>query len=927
MSNRKLSLQSFGQANHGVAWARAQLPAGVEVSLAKLEDGRNPNDYAIVAGEDGLQVQANTAVGAMGGILRLAGQLQEGKARSLVQKFRFRTQNYKTEAAMLMKYTDVAWEKVCQELVKHHFNGLAIYSGYHPFEHILDYTAYPEAVEGDPDRNKPYRTRFNRLLEIAHCYGLTTFIQHYVGHFTQPLADKYGIKTGGRLSNIEHPEVDRYSRFVYKAIFEQCPDLDGLYFNFESYNNAGPFVIKTAVAEANRMARKPIFVFRLWGVNDPAAIQKVFRAYKGRKILGHKVIDTNDTYYLPVADSRVRDWKKIMGPEVEWMFLVGPCHNCATNLCDQLWGDYRFVQKLLADAVKKGADSISFNSVHMMFASEADDGTIFTPREKDASTFNFPHVLAAADFAEGRQRSTADLASLMACRAGVPERAGKALLEAITQSSQLVLLAYQQFCFGSNRDGFLLPQRYSLIQEPFLYMPCSERNDQHISLTWRNLRNAWIEKRLPAKVAPPNTYQYIIDYVNPAVKKTSKNPAAIARLIEKSRRASLTALKQYRRLAGDEAANRLEPYIHNNAVLGEYTNGEIQAGIELYSVYFAKTPADVRAALRRGWKELEKLQPLVADPQDPACKSFRRVFMEKLDPNPTSIRVQETLALLERCPKLPMEAFQQFTDSHRCYNDIRRAVRPTRLHDEKHLAYVEKQLNAALAACRKSLLTLAGAGDTFFTPNVLAWEDYLISELVRLIPPVTTCGAEADADVLPFAHDDCFRNGENVAEDFLGFLKPLDYRRESGLSARVWHTGDALVVSVREDGISMATRDARWEQYQADGSSISCVTRIFLDVGRKGVCSDMFTVRPRGTVIGRNREPIVDVPTSYEQTETSWQTTVTIPFALLGRKPAAGEVWGLNVAGNPAVDRNCQYVWAMMNDGVNAPRFGRMRFV
>jgi hypothetical protein len=916
----------FGQAEHGVAWARSQLPAGTDVKLIKFPEAKNPNDYAIVAEPDRLLIQANSAVGACNGLLRLATQLRDGgKPRSVMQRFQFRTQNYKTESGVLMKYTDAAWEKVCQELVRHHFNGLVVYGGYHPFEYILDYSAYPEAVEGDPKRNDAYRARFNRLLEIAHQYGLTTFVHHYVGHFTQALANRYGIQTGGRLSNIEHPEVERYTRFCYRAIFEQCPDLDGLYFNFESYNNAGPFVVKTAIREANQMARKPVFVYRLWGVNDMEAVRVMYRAYRGRMILGHKISDTNDTYYLPVADSRVREWKKFFDPDVEWMFLVGPCHNCATNLCDQVWADYAFVQNLLADAKRKGADSISFHSVHMMFANEADDGTIFGPREKDSSTFNFLHLLAAADFAAGRRRSSAALAAILAARAGVPEKAGRALLEALTQSSRIVLLGYQQFCLGSNRDGFLLPHRTSLIQEPFLYMPASERNDQHTSLTWHNLINAWVAKRLPAKVAPSGTYQYIIDYVNPAVRKTSRNPAAIVRLLEASCRASRAALKKYRRLAGDAAADRLQPYLDANAVLGDYVQGEIQAGIALYSVYFAASQAEIMAALRRSLKQLEALLPIVADPQNPACKSLRRVWMEKLDPTPTIARVRETLALLEAC-RLPVEAFRHFTDSHRCYNDIRRWVRPTRRHDEKHLACIERQLNAALAACRRSLASLAGTGDTVFTPNVLAWQDYLISELVRIPPPMAVCGAEPAAPVLEFVHDDCFRAGENVAEDFLGFLKPLDYRRRSGITARVWRTDEALVVSVREDGISYAAREARWEQFKNDGSSISHVTRIFLDVGRTGVCSDAFTVRPKGSVVGRNREPIVDVPTSFEQTDTSWQTTVRIPFALLGRKPEPGEVWGFNITANPAVDRNCAYTWAAQNDMLNAPRFGRLRF-
>ncbi|MFH1708039.1 MAG: hypothetical protein ABIF71_08980 [Planctomycetota bacterium] len=54
----------------------------------------------------------------------------------------------------------------------------------------------------------------------------------------------------------------------------------------------------------------------------------------------------------------------------------------------------------------------------------------------------------------------------------------------------------------------------------------------------------------------------------------------------------------YRRLAGKAAAAKLEPLLTDNALLGDYIRHEILAGIQLYSIYFARTKPAVVKALR-----------------------------------------------------------------------------------------------------------------------------------------------------------------------------------------------------------------------------------------------------------------------------------------------------------------------------------------
>ena len=99
------------------------------------------------------------------------------------------------------------------QIAAHDFTGIVFYAGYHPFEYFLDYKEMPDVADQPADHRDAVRQRLSRGLEIAHKHGLTTFIQHYVGHFTEALMHKYSIKHLGRLSDIVHPEVERYTRY------------------------------------------------------------------------------------------------------------------------------------------------------------------------------------------------------------------------------------------------------------------------------------------------------------------------------------------------------------------------------------------------------------------------------------------------------------------------------------------------------------------------------------------------------------------------------------------------------------------------------------------------------------------------------------------------------------------------------------------
>ena len=120
-------------------------------------------------------------------------------------------------------------------------------------------------------------------------------------------------------------------------------------------------------------------------------------------------------------------------------------------------------------------------------------------------------------------------------------------------------------------------------------------------------------------------------------------------------------------------------------------------------------------------------------------------------------------------------------------------------------------------------------------------------------------------------------------------------------------------------------RKAQWEKYKDEGSC-SYVTQVHLDVDGKGQRGTHYIVWPMAASVSKNKEPHVKARAEFQCDATSHLTTVWLPYALLGKKPRAGDVWGFNMACNPAVARNCCYTWAATWDSFNPRRFGKLRF-
>ena len=491
MNNYQLLEKNFGVASKSIIRAFEGLDgcvlqkngdATINGQKIELELIKAKNDsYEIKVNKEALCISANSVTGFLCALKVIADQLCTGSIKNEKKSLLFKHRLYKLETSwdvlesvpgkepanriMITEMSDIYWHSLFQNISSRGFNVLVLYAGdYHPFQHFLDYKDFPHGVN---PKSKAIRERnfkaFSNMLKIAKEYGLETFMQHYVSHFTQALSDhlKLGLKEGGsRLANFDHPEIDAYSTYIYKRTFESLPELDGLFFNFESCGNSKEFLKRTLIKAVSKLKRKPILQFRLWGISEINEIKEVVDLYDGPVRLMHKSHDTNDVYYYPTADERIKYWKEAM-PKLEFTFSMGPCHNCATNLSSKAWTDPEYINQLMGDMLAKGADSVSFQASYDLLTYFVDGTEKFSDFQKSHSKTNFGHLEAFCDFVHQNKPSEKEWAARYAKVFEVSPAAGANIFTAIVNGSRIMMKQKWQQCVGSFSEGYLFPSRFS----------------------------------------------------------------------------------------------------------------------------------------------------------------------------------------------------------------------------------------------------------------------------------------------------------------------------------------------------------------------------------------------------------------------------------------------------------------------------------
>lgn len=951
MSNNDIA-KRFGQGAHGVTWALTQIPGsavdGKEARLGRRRLILKPaktstgDSYAIAWSPHAVTITATSAVGTIGGLLEVARQVNEDVTHNVTQQIAFKTRFYKHEVQWdakatrtkgahagatrpITKYTERFVEAFFQQIVSRHFNAVVVYAGYHPFEYFLDYKGFAHGTDKSSAMRRRNFQALSRFLGMAKQYGLRTFLHHYVSHFTQALADhlKLGLsETGMRLAGFDHPVIEQYNRYIYRRTFQILPELDGLFMNFESTGNAVPFMEKTLLRVANNMARQPELFFRLWGVSDVDGMVGLLRHYKGPKGLVHKSHETNDVYYYPVANERIKTWKAAM-PDVEFAFSLGPCHNCGTNISRKLWTDPDYLHALLKDIQDQGADSISFQSTRELLLWRLPDAEFFPQAERDHSRMNFGHLEAVVDYVRGRRPSTGTWTRRHAQWFGTTDKAGRAIRQAITQSSQIILKQYRQFAYGSSQEGYLYPGRFSHYQEPFFYYPMSFFNrlgEIPHNVSWRS----WTVRTKPVKVVPNDT-QAIIDFVNPKITlKPANHPLALARQIRRHIAGSKAAVARYQKLAPGKTDQALIAQVLRNCNNGERIWREIMIGVELYSCYFAASKAaffkHIANARNLMLQSVKVLGKNIADTDQYCSTTASGPY------RPAQDAAQLETILSYRPERVPFQALGAYLQSRERYNEIRRLCRPYVSVREQMSKRNLRLLRQSLRAAERATALLDDDRYALYRDNVMAWVQYLQAEIDWLTPPAMTCPSDdsvpAHAGFRNMVHDHAYRWGQPCWEDFASFFRRYNFFGQDHCDCRATYTGKGLKLSLREHGINWRQRKTTWDKNRGTVNQIGFM-RIFIDpqnTGNRIINYNVYfqgqggTVRqfveyPNGHIHADPPKPWRDCRTTFAHTDSSWRCDVTIPWAQLGGKPKHSDLWRLNILSNPSVIRNRQVAW------------------
>jgi len=927
--------------NEVISWAVSEIPEGkiikdkiyskdTEIILKPLiEKTYTSDDFKLKYTNGKIYIMANNIRAFIYGLLEISNQMKNKEKKDKFQKFPFKTRNYKHEIRFVENkfrqpiyyYSEDFWESFCKELLKRGFNGIVFYPGtYHVFQYLLDYNEFPEARVIRLEETKRNQQAFNKALSIAKKYGLNTFVQNYVTHFTENFSRAHKLpfynERGGRLAGLWTKETIEYSKYCYKEIFRVCPDLSGLYMNFESVGDAAyDFMEEVVISLYNNFKKKPILVLR-WGINVPERVVKLIKSYKGKTIYCHKIMDRSDTYYYPCADTRAIEWKRYIG-DTEFMFEFGPCHNCGTNIDDLLWCDPEFIYKLLTDAKRKGADSISFHSVTEFLAHYVSGNDVISKEHKALAWMNYFHLDTLVRFFKNEKFNEKKWIDYYKTHFNVKGKQAMVIYKAIKDSSQIVPLVYQQFHHTSAHEGFQIIGRYNFIQEPFFYYPCSFLNYMHK----RDVSaSAWLNKKMNIKVCP-NTYQWIIDYANPSKKKTLNNPFVIAEKLRKNAISSLNSIKKLTRDIRDKRFNALLFYAEINYAIGMWISEEIKAGIDFYKCYFSKSKVEFIKNFKRG------LSHLVLCKKYLNVNSAKEKFVRGVHCNygqyyDIDKYIKDLERVLEKVQQIdfPFSIFKKFVDSRKEYNEIRRNLRPYEMHSPKSLKIASTKLAKALKICNICLLKLKdNVKYEYLYKNVKLWSDYLEYEIKRLQGD----SIKVNSNENKFLNvDNCFRYSQHFYTDFDGFFSPYEYVKSDKINFSVNTNKDSLLVSINQFDCNVEELESIWEKIKGNTAE-SWFLNIIIDTHNDGKKGLKFVIAPKGRFILRSmiefkhRQYLLEtmhfietrIKTQFKKGPFWWTLDIKIPYNLLGKIPKEGEVWGLNIVSNTCMGAMKCHTW------------------
>ncbi|MCE9615584.1 MAG: hypothetical protein K8T26_15045 [Lentisphaerae bacterium] len=865
-----------------------------------------------------LTIAAATRAARLSALLA-APEFLVGRDRVLVRQLRFNRRFYKHEIfrapdgePALARYTEGFWAGLCREIVRRHFNGVAIYLSGEPFPQLADYGSYERYAALPSEVRTANRRQFKVFLATARRYGLESLMQQYITKFPAALGRDVGIPffnsrdPGATTADFRHPRVYDFHREMYARFFADVP-LDRLIVNFESAPNSTDFCREVLVPTLGALPRVPNLFFRLWYMTNPEALCDWIASYPGDCMVSHKIMDTMDAYLYPAADSRIREWKAWFAARklrVDWNYLVGPCHNCGSNISRRHWSDPEFLYTLLGKAERLGADGFNFHTICELLANTFPSKAVVDPGEREMARLNQFHVDAVVDFVRGGRFNADEWVDRHAAQFKLTRPVARRVFAAMRDSSRAEIMHLEQFPLTTS-EGYAVEARRQLAQSPLYHPPANVllngqyREDPHAF--W-----SFINKTVPDR-SYPDDLQTLIDYADPAQPKSARNPAKLAQqMLRLGVRSERTALALRR-----EMGARWVKEVTSNRALAEACSLDIRSGLALFRLYFPRNAARVRRDVDEAMAHLRSLEALIRRDGMPYIH-----MQEPYHPAPDLDALRRLRRHLGKA--YPWRAFQHYAASVKTYNDIRRHVRPWRVWSPRTLRKAGQLLEQAGARAQEAVRACAG---TRFEPMVEAWATYLAQERAWLTPPTFNCG-EAWAAWQPLVHDNCFNYGGFAWADFLAFFEPMPRDKGLTIMCSVRRDADALWVRLREENVDAAAQRRRWKELEG-AHDLGGITRVFLDVDRKGELLQQWSAIPHGPTVvarpmvcqGRNgfdsRAVRMDegVTAAFRYEKQAWEVAVRLAFDALGKVPRAGDVWGLNVAANTPIKRNHAVSW------------------
>jgi hypothetical protein len=233
---------------------------------------------------------------------------------------------------------------------------------------------------------------------------------------------------------------------------------------------------------------------------------------------------------------------------------------------------------------------------------------------------------------------------------------------------------------------------------------------------------------------------------------------------------------------------------------------------------------------------------------------------------------------------------------------------------ERNLSLLEEALNAALEA----VAFLEDQKYALYRDNVTAWVNYLWAEIEWLTPPTMACPNEKsiapNEGFRSMVHDQCYRWGEYCWEDFSSFYRRQNFFRDEVCDCRAVATDKGLKLTLREHGIDWKEREAAWDKNRGTVNQTGFM-QIVLDPRSAGSELLNYTIYFRGEggtrcVSGGKPSVLKDCDVAFQHTDSNWRFEIVIPWSQLGKKPAMGEIWRLNIFSNPPVKRNHRVSWS-----------------